>query len=124
MEKLIVSQIEIEEETSTVHIEGEIDPNLVSRLRAGERILVDSDDYAFIYMLEDEERYFYLRFEQVVWPALSEAYKKRSALYAKLDENTRLALVEVHNELDFLLENIDGNGNYGEAFEQAVKEAF
>jgi hypothetical protein len=124
MKQSKVSAIEVDEEASTVELEEEIDAQLAARLKPGKRVLVDSDQYAFIYILEDEEAFYAIRFEKNVWPALNEAHTLKTSYYVKLNEHTRLALVDMEEELVFLLENIRGNGNYGEAFEQAVNDAF
>lgn len=38
--------------------------------------------------------------------------------------NTDVILTDFWDELDYLVDNIEDNDNYGEAFESAVKEEF
>ncbi|WP_054710882.1 hypothetical protein [Bacillus sp. JCM 19041] len=124
MEHIKVDHVDIGEDVSTVILEKNDEERLLMNVKAGARILVDSDQFAFVYILEDTEHFYSLRFEQDCWSALSEAHQKETAFFAEISENTRLALVDFNEELAFLLDNIQGNGNYGEAFEQAVGAVF
>ncbi len=122
MEQIKVDYIDIGEDVSTVILEKNKED--LMNVKAGARILVDSDHFAFVYILEDTEHFYSLRFEQDCWLALLEAHQKEMAFFAEVSENTRLALVDFNEELAFLLDNIQGNGNYGEAFEKAVGAVF
>ncbi|UTR05001.1 hypothetical protein MM326_12870 [Alkalihalobacillus sp. LMS6] len=124
MNYLHVKAVEVEEEVATVYLEQELDERLGKEMKDGERILVDSDEFAFIYIIEDEEGFYGIRFDEQVWPQLKEGFNKGTTYFLKLNEMTRLTLAEFNEEMTFLLENIRGNGNYGEAFEQTVKAMF
>lgn len=124
MNQIKVESIDVNIEVSNIHLSVELNEQQAIELQAGERMLVDSDQFAFLYIVEDQDGFHSLRFEKDCWPALKEGYLNRTAFYAVLNEHTRLALANLNEELDFLLENIQGNGNYGEAFEEAVKAIF
>lgn len=96
----------------------------VHLLQAKDHVLVDSHGFAFLYMLEAEEMYHVLRFEEDTWAQLKDAYEKEMSLYVQLDKETILQLTGLNEEMAFLLENISGNSNYGADFEQAVRCIF
>ncbi|MDQ0207883.1 UPF0738 family protein [Alkalicoccobacillus murimartini] len=98
--------------------------DLAKTLEPGKRLLVDSDGFAFIYILEDESGFHQVIFHQELWSQVREAYETKKAIHLDLHDNVHIELSHFHDEFDFLLENIQGNGNYGEDFEQAVNVAF
>ncbi len=93
-------------------------------LKDGGRMLVDSDELAFIYVLEDDEKLYYLFFQEHTWNMLKRIRDEEKELSLRLNEKVIIQLKSVCAELDFLTENIDGNGNYGEKMELAVKRVF
>lgn len=82
------------------------------------QVLVDSDNYAFVCLLDDGSSYSYLSFVQETWTMLNDNRDK------KLIVNDTLELENFFNELDYLLDNIKGNSNYGKEFVAAVEETF
>ena len=79
-------------------------------------MLVDSDNYGFAYLLDDGQSYDYLIFVQETWSMLHENRGK------KLIVNDDLVLEHFQEELDYILENVEGNNNYGKEFVSAVEE--
>ncbi len=124
MQKLNVTKIVKREEQYIVSVDEELMNEQADSLRAGERMLVDSDGLAFVYILEDDKAFYYLSFPKETWNVLYQAYKEKSDLKLVLNKKVTLPLTNIHEELDFLLENIEGNGNYGEVMEEAVREVF
>ena len=82
------------------------------------QMLVDSDNYGFAYLLDDGQSYDYLIFVQETWSMLHENRGK------KLIVNDDLVLEHFQEELDYILENVEGNNNYGKEFVSAVEETF
>ncbi|WP_203246012.1 UPF0738 family protein [Sporosarcina beigongshangi] len=87
------------------------------------KMITDSENLSFVYLLEIEEGYRQLHFTQPVWPLMLEVLK--------LDVDPVLAwqdkivsLKGFKDELKMLIYNIEGNDNYGEAFSLAVEQAF
>ncbi|TSB46097.1 hypothetical protein [Alkalicoccobacillus porphyridii] len=100
-------------------------PNDVAKdLNPGARLLVDSDGFAFIYILENETGFHHIIFHREMWPVLRKIYESKKPIVVELQQNVKKELFQFQEELSFLLENIEGNGNYGEKFEQAVRTAF
>ncbi|AIC95082.1 hypothetical protein [Shouchella lehensis] len=124
MEYLHVQSIEVGDDVTTVYLDQEVSDRSANDLKDGERILVDSDEFAFLYIIEDHTGFHGIRFDEHVWSDLKRGYERDTTFYLKLNESTRLTLAQFNDEMAFLLENIQGNGNYGEAFELAVKSVF
>ncbi|MED4533633.1 hypothetical protein [Metabacillus fastidiosus] len=97
--------------------------NNENELQAKGQMLVDSDNLAFIYILETSEQYVYVGIPYTMWKQLDEAKIKELPVYVQVN-NKQLELVNVIDELSFLLDNIKDNGNYGEELERKVVELF
>ncbi|MDO5376672.1 UPF0738 family protein [Staphylococcus rostri] len=82
------------------------------------QMIVDSDNYAFVYLLDDGSAFSYLIFVQETWSMLHEHRDK------KVIVNDTLELTSFKPELDYLLDNIEGNSNYGKPFVEAVEQTF
>lgn len=92
------------------------------RLKDGMRLLVDSEALTFVYVLDSDDAFVQLRLPRQVWPVLKEAYEKEWDVYASLYEPILLA--HFHEEMEYVLTNIPGNGNYGKEMVEAVEEIF
>ena len=87
------------------------------------QVLVDSDDYSFIYLIDEGDQYSYLKFSQNVWPQLVELLKSERNPYLQVGEQL-IELSNFNDELRTLILNIEGNDNYGNEFVQAVESQF
>lgn len=93
------------------------------QLKAAGQMITDSDSMAFIYLLEDEIGYHYLKFGQEVWPLLVNTLKAIKDPSLQIGDK-ELILQGFKEELDMLIFNIESNDNYGADFSRAVEEAF
>lgn len=84
------------------------------------QVIVDSDNMAFIYIVEEDGAYSYLSFPQTVWAALLQVVEKKCDPFLSPD----IALPNFAEELEYLLWNIQDNENYGKEFVEAVGEQF
>ncbi|WP_421101362.1 hypothetical protein ACOKXV_15030 [Sporosarcina psychrophila] len=87
------------------------------------KMITDSDNLAFVYLLEVEAGYEHLHLTQAVWPLMVDV------LTTNLDpvlswKDEIIPLPGFKDELTMLIFNIEGNDNYGEAFSSAVEQAF
>ena len=87
------------------------------------KMITDSDNLSFVYLLEVEEGYEHLHLTQAVWPLMVDV------LTTNLDpvlswKDELISLPGFKDELTMLIYNIEGNDNYGEAFSSAVEQAF
>lgn len=87
------------------------------------QLLADSDNLAFVYLLEEGEGYSYLYLPQQLWPQLVELLKLNRNPYLLIN-NHPVELINFTDELQSLVFNIEGNDNYGTDFVEAVEKAF
>ncbi|MED4053249.1 hypothetical protein ABER75_08725 [Niallia taxi] len=95
----------------------------VSQLTPKGQILVDSDSFAFIYIAEKEDEYIYIVLHKDIWPSIKEGLAANLKLYISNGKDN-LELIDWKEEMEYLIDNIEGNGNYGEEMEQAVTSVF
>lgn len=82
------------------------------------QMIVDSDNFSFVYLMDNGSSFSYLIFVQETWSMLHEHKDKQIVI------NDTIKLTQFKDELDYLLDNIEGNSNYGNAFVSAVEETF
>jgi hypothetical protein len=87
------------------------------------QMLVDSDQFAFIYILEMDEEYIYVVLHEEIWPILKEALDQSLSPYL-FNQTEKLSLPMLYEELIYLIDNIKGNSNYGEEMVQKVESTF
>lgn len=88
-----------------------------------EQMLVDSDQFSFVYILEINEEYTYLVLEAEIWQILKEAVDQSLTVILTNKKNT-VNLPLFVEELTYLIENIKGNSNYGEEMVEKVESTF
>lgn len=92
-------------------------------VKAAGQLITDSDENAFVYLMDDSDGYTYVLFPKTVWSLLAVtlgADKDPVLVWGKTD----IVLDNFREELNMLIFNIEGNHNYGEEFANAVEEAF
>ncbi|MEH7381682.1 hypothetical protein V7138_14565 [Bacillus sp. JJ1533] len=92
-------------------------------LRASGQMLVDSDSLAFIYKLENEQEFIYVSLPSEVWPSLKKIISEKQQVILQLEDN-ELELIDIIPELEYLLDNIKGNANYGDVMVELVEKTF
>lgn len=121
MHKLVaVNRTEITENKIEFFIE-ETEP--AEAIEASGQMLTDSDNQAFVYLLDTGTDYIYVQFDVHTWPALTKALQQKKVPLLTWGKQV-MPLANFHEELWMLVENIEGNDNYGEAFRTAVEQAF
>lgn len=86
-------------------------------------MLVNSDEQAFVYILEKDDEFVYVSIPQSCWNEIKEVLTEQLTVWLQAGMN-ELELIGFSEELAYLIENIAGNANYGEEMEKAVKETF
>ncbi|WP_102271804.1 UPF0738 family protein [Cytobacillus massiliigabonensis] len=84
------------------------------------QMLVDSDHFSFIYVVDMHDDYTYISIPESTWPELKKAHDQRITVYIS-DQKEHLLLKDFHEELSYLIENIKGNSNYGEEMVEKVE---
>ncbi|RFB18217.1 hypothetical protein DZB84_04695 [Bacillus sp. HNG] len=92
-------------------------------LSATGQMLVDSDSLAFIYKLENEQEFIYVSLPSAVWPSLKNVISEKQKVILHLEDN-ELELIDIIPELEYLLQNIEGNANYGDDMVELVEKTF
>lgn len=87
------------------------------------KMITDSKEMTFVYLLDEEEEYGYIHFPQSVWP-LMVAVLKGNKDPVIIHNDVRITLIGFVDELTMLIFNIEGNDNYGEEFTTVVEQAF
>jgi hypothetical protein len=98
-----------------VHVFTEEEPMMVQP--AGQ-LLTDSDHFQFVYLLDDGNVYHHLRFVEETWQMMNLYQDKKWFLYGTIE------LDRFNEEFAMLLDNIEGNHNYGKPFVERVEEVF
>src|SRR5690606_36504126 len=93
-------------------------------LSASGQMLVDSDSLAFIYKLENEQEFIYVSLNSDLWPSLKNIIAEKQQVFLHLDDNHEIELIDIIPELEYLLQNIQGNANYGEEMVELVEKTF
>ena len=94
-----------------------------NEVKAGGQLITDSDNYAFVYLMDVVDGYIYVQFPKTVWPLLAASLDADKEPVLTWGE-TEFSLDNFREELSMLIFNIEGNHNYGEEFSSAVEEAF
>lgn len=95
----------------------------ISELKPMEQMLVDSDHFSFIYIVDMDGEYTYLVLPDSIWSEVNKAHAQNAPVYLT-SKNERLLLEGFHEELSYLIENIKGNSNYGEEMVTKVESTF
>ncbi|WP_459500754.1 UPF0738 family protein [Bacillus sp. C1] len=95
----------------------------VAELTARNHVLVDSDHLSFLYILENESAFIYVSIPHTCWTAMQDAMKQEKAMFVRVND-TEIELEQLKEEVEYLIENIEGNANYGEELVTAVEKVF
>ncbi|WP_421384210.1 hypothetical protein ACOJQI_06435 [Bacillus salacetis] len=118
--KIHLTKAELLENKLVLHSSENVDqPNL----KPAGQVLVDSDNFSFVYFAESQEDYVLIHIQEECWTALKEAFEQKVPVVADLGES-EFELEGLHQELDFLIENIEGNSNYGDEMVKKVEAVF
>jgi hypothetical protein len=96
--------------------------NLNALIPTGQ-MLVDSDHLSFIYIAELDGEYNYVNIPIEVWHVVNSGLKSGIEVYVE-NQESRLHLQSFIEEMNYLIENIKGNTNYGEEMVEKVENIF
>jgi hypothetical protein len=95
----------------------------ISGLSPAEQILVDSKEFSFVYLMENQEGYTYIDLKESIWPLLKKVMDQSIPVWI-LSRDTQLELTNFYEELTELINNIRGNSNYGAEMVTKVEKIF
>ncbi|MBO8178114.1 MAG: hypothetical protein H0Z31_11735 [Bacillus sp. (in: Bacteria)] len=109
-------------ENSTLTLQPTEPVSLNDMVPSGQMI-VDSDELAFVYLVKEQNEYTYIYLHETIWSQLKEAMEQQ--LQVKIVSNhEEIVLENAVEELQYLVANIEGNGNYGEKMVEKVEHIF
>ncbi|WP_088012066.1 hypothetical protein [Gottfriedia acidiceleris] len=86
-------------------------------------MIADSDKSSLLYILEENEEFVYVTVPYEFWSDLKKANDQNLSVFLKVGEKS-LSLNNWNEELTYLIQNVEGNFNYGEEFVKQVQSAF
>ncbi len=122
-QKLEVTNIQLNQTAANVSV-ADIEGFIHKKIMPEGRMLVDSENLAFIYILDVEEEFIYISFPVVVWEDIKNVLDEQLPLFIFVSEEVKIPLTMFHEELEFLISNIEENSNYGDSMVQAVSNIF
>jgi hypothetical protein len=87
------------------------------------QMITDSDNLSFIYIIDINDEFVYVSIPVKIWRHLKSALENHYDVCLKLN-NQVVKLEGFLSELTYLIENIEGNANYGEQMVSKVEEIF
>lgn len=100
----------------------ETDESLTGSVPSG-TLIADSDRQTFVYLVDRGDTYGYVHFPVSMWGSLLQAVEEDASIGWQ-DGDEWIELERLKEELDMMLVNIEGNGNYGETFTSLVEKQF
>jgi len=86
-------------------------------------MIADSEQSSLLYIIEENEEFVYVTIPVEYWTEIKKAYDLKSEVILQAGE-AKIPLENWQNELTFLVENVDGNFNYGEEFVKQIQSIF
>ncbi|MFV8827414.1 hypothetical protein [Alkalihalobacterium sp. APHAB7] len=120
MKHIEINKISTKEDKIILHNSQPLSKDEASSLQAAGRMLADSDQLSFIYLLEDDERYRHVSIPEFLWSDLYSELKNKDNVYIELLPNEEVHCTSFKDEILYLLENIQDNSNYGDKMVEAV----
>ncbi|WP_257391792.1 UPF0738 family protein [Mesobacillus jeotgali] len=118
--KILVTDAKIENDELLLNTDLETE---MTRLSATGQMLVDSDQFSFIYIVDHEEGYQYVTIPEAAWGAIQRGLQAGHEAFLT-NAGGKLKLESFRGEMEYLIENITGNSNYGEEMVTKVEQVF
>jgi len=119
-QKILITEAKIENNELCLYTNTETD---IGDFAPTGQMLVDSDQLSFVYIVDQKDGYRYVTIPEGTWSVIQDG------LQAGLDtfltnKSGKLKLDSFQSEMDYLIENITGNSNYGEEMVAKVEQVF
>ena len=95
----------------------------LEKVKASGQMLVESTGVRFVYLLEINDSYTYLKIPESFWDHLKEGIDRQLS-FVVTNGREKIILENFLEELTYLIENIKGNSNYGEEMVHKVESIF
>ncbi|MCF6136864.1 hypothetical protein [Pseudalkalibacillus berkeleyi] len=121
--RLEITSCEVKEDTVQFSINSESLAKDLALEPSGQ-VLVDSDSLSFIYILETEDSFIYVSIPKDYWSDMKTVLTDGKDAVLQLSHHGSIPMVGLKDELEYLIQNISGNANYGSEMMNSVEEIF
>jgi hypothetical protein len=119
--KILVTDAKIENDELLLYTDIETE---MTRFAATGQMLVDSDQLSFIYIVDHEDGYQYVTIPEASWSVIQRGLQAGHEVFLTNVGDNKLKLESFRGEMEYLIENITGNSNYGEEMVTKVEQVF
>jgi hypothetical protein len=120
--RIEITEIHIEDLNVLIRVNNK-DIELLEGTEPSGRILSDSDGLAFIYILESKDEFIYISIKHDCWHYLKEGLKRSLPFILEYGDK-QMKLDSFNEELKQLIQNVEGNANYGKEMVSEVEKVF
>jgi Family of unknown function (UPF0738) len=117
--KITIEDAKISDQQVQLHCGKNV---VLHNAEASGQMLVDSDNLAFIYIIEEQGEYQYIELTKCIWEELKIGLEQNLQVF--LFGEGSLELTNFQDELRYLIDNIEGNSNYGVEMVAEVERIF
>jgi Family of unknown function (UPF0738) len=86
-------------------------------------MIADSDQSSLLYIIEENEEFVYVTVPVEFWSRIKKANDQKLEVFIQIGEK-KLQLNNWNDELTYLIQNVEGNFNYGEEFVKQIQQVF
>lgn len=119
-QRILITDAKIE--NNELHLSTNIETDLAGVAPTGQ-MLVDSDQLSFVYIVDQEDGYRYVTIPEDTWSVIQNGLQAGLETFLTF-KNGKLKLDRFQSEMEYLIENITGNSNYGEEMVAKVEQVF
>ena len=119
-QRILITDVKIE--NNELHLSTNIETDLAAFAPTGQ-MLVDSDQLSFVYIVDQEEGYRYVTIPEGTWSVIQNGIQAGLETFLT-NKNGKLKLDGFQSEMEYLIQNITGNSNYGEEMVAKVEQVF
>jgi hypothetical protein len=121
MRKIIeVKELIINDRGLNINIENQVNIKECSEVGT---MIADSDQNSLLYIIEENEEFVYISIPSRYWNVLKQALDEENPVFLQNEENS-IQLNQWNDELSFIVQNVEGNLNYGAEFVEQIQNVF
>lgn len=119
-QRILITDAKIE--NNELHLSANIKTDLAGVVPTGQ-MLVDSDQLSFVYIVDQEDGYRYVTIPEDTWSVIQDGLRAGLETFLTYKDG-KIKLYRFQSEMEYLIENITGNSNYGEEMVAKVEQVF
>lgn len=86
-------------------------------------MIADSEQNSLLYIIEENEEFVYITIPVTLWAHIKKANDQNQKVFLQ-SRDGQLELNSWNDELTYLVQNVEGNFNYGEEFVKQIQKVF